>query len=106
MTFGIYDREALCSLFAACINGEISIFGSYYKEALGSPLLYATMARSRFSVYIIEKHCARRCNMYQRRHRDFRYTLYIHVFVLYSHYGYRISSKKLNGHQALESMSL
>ena len=42
----------------------------------------------------------------QRRHRNFRYILCIHVFVLYSHYGYSISSKKLNGHQAFESMSL
>ena len=30
----------------------------------------------------------------------------LRVFVLYSHYGYNISSKKLNAHQALESMNL
>ena len=28
------------------------------------------------------------------------------VFVLYSHYGDSISSKKLNGHQAFETMGL
>ena len=30
----------------------------------------------------------------------------LHVFVLYSHYGDSSSSKKLNGHQAFEFMSL
>ena len=37
---------------AACINGENAIFGRYYKEALCSPLLHASMARPRFSVFI------------------------------------------------------
>ena len=30
----------------------------------------------------------------------------LRVFVLYSHYGYSISSEKLNGHQAFESLGL
>ena len=28
----------------------------------------------------------------------------LHVFVLYSHYGYSISNEKLNGHHAFESL--
>ena len=30
----------------------------------------------------------------------------LHVFVLYSHYGYSISNEELNGHQAFESLGL
>ena len=30
----------------------------------------------------------------------------LHVFIFYSYYGVSISSKKLNGHHACESMSL
>ena len=35
----------------------------------------------------------------------FNYAI-LHVFVLYSHYGYSISNDKLNGHQAFESVGL
>ena len=35
---------------AACINGETAIFGLYHKEAIGPPLLHATMERTLFSI--------------------------------------------------------
>ena len=45
---------------AGSVNGETAVFNLYYKEARGSPLLHATMARPQFLVYIIKKPCARR----------------------------------------------
>ena len=48
--FSVYNMKTSVLAIAACINGETSIFGSYYKEALGS-----------------------RCCMYQRRDCDFRF---------------------------------
>ena len=41
-------------VFAACINVETTIFSVYYKEALGSLLLLAAIARPRFLVYIMK----------------------------------------------------
>ena len=64
--FRLYYKKNFVLAGATCINGETAIFGIYYKEALCSPLKHISTARPRFSVYIIKKLSARRCNMYQR----------------------------------------
>ena len=56
----------------ACFRGEDTIFGIYHKEALCSLFPHATMPRMRFSVYTVKNASARRSCMHQWRGDGFR----------------------------------
>ena len=70
----ILKRSSRLSV-AACNNGETTIFGIYYQEALCSPLLRVSTAILRYSVYIMKMLSARPCCRQQWRERDFRYII-------------------------------
>ena len=79
-------------VFAACIYGETTIFGKYYKDALRSLSLHVSTARLRVSVYIIKMLAARCCCMHQWRDRDFWYMLYQKLIILPEAYQVRCVS--------------
>ena len=60
---------------ATCINVEIVSFGIYDKEGLCSLLLHASTTRLQFLVYIMKKLMVRHYCMHEWRDRDFRYML-------------------------------